>query len=742
MKKPLTASLSLMAVSVALAPQMALAQQSDAQRAGTESTGSERDSVGDDFHNRANDGAIIVVSAPGVEDLDVLAGTSVLEGDELQRNLDGQVGEVLDEMPGVSTTGFTPGASRPILRGFGGERVRILNDGVGTLDVSNTSADHGVSIDPLTTERIEVLRGPAVLLYGSSAIGGAVNVIDKRIPRRVPDEPVHVDAIASYDTVNDEYRIGGSADAALGGGFVFHIDGSYLDAGNFDAPGFVLSDSLRARVLDLAEEEEEEGELGEAEELREAAAATGEVADTFVETTSVNGGIAFFSGGSTFGVGGGYYESNYGLPASPLGGHHHGEEGEDPEDEGHDEEHGEGEGVSIGLQQYRFDMRGDIALGTGFLGRLQTRIGFSDYTHTEFEGSEVGTVFNSEAIEGRVEFVQNPLGNLRGSFGGQFYLRDFAAIGEEAFVAPNTTEQFGIFTLQELSLGDLQIEGAARFETTEASSNGLGVVRNFDVLSGALGLSYEVGGLRFGVNGSRVGRAPAGEELFASGNHVATGQFEVGDVDLDIERAWGLEGFVRGSVGPASVNLTVFGSWFDDYIYLENTGTFVDEEGDAVPITDEEAIPLFVYLQEDARYFGVEAEVTVPLIESDRFALIGEASAEYVNAELNDGTPLPRIPPLGLTGALEVQAGAFDIRGEVQYFAAQDEVPAFESTTDSFTFVNASVAWHPLRGNENVTLLAKVDNIFDREGRRATSFTREYVPLPGRNVSLSARFSF
>ena len=737
MRKFIGGSLPLVALAVALAPQTAMAQQS-------EGSSSERDSIGDDFHNRANDRANIVVSAPGVEDLDILAGTTVVEGDELQRNLDGQVGEVLADLPGVSTTGFTPGASRPILRGFDGERIRVLTDGVGSLDVSNTSADHGVSIDPLTTERIEVLRGPAVLLYGSSAIGGAINVIDKRIPRRVPDEPVHVDAIASYDTVNDEYRIGGSADATLGGGFVFHVDGSYLDAGNFDAPGLILSDSLRAQVLDLAIEEEEEGALEEAEELREAAEARGEVANTFVETTSVNGGVAFFSGDSTFGVGGGYYESDYGLPSSPLGGHdHHEEEGDDHGDEDHDhEEHGEEEGVSIGLEQYRFDMRSDIALGSGFLGRLQTRVGYSDYTHTEFEGEEVGTVFNSEAIEGRAEIVQNPLGNLRGSFGAQFYLRDFEAIGEEAFVAPNETDQFGFFTLQELSFGNFQLEGAARFETTEASSNALGVTRNFDVFSGALGLSYETGGLRFGVNGSRVGRAPAGEELFANGNHVATGQFEVGDVNLDVERAWGVEGFVRGNVGPATINFTVFGSWFDDYIYLNNTGTFVNEEGEAVPLTDEEAIALFVYLQEDAEYLGAEAEVSVPLIESDRFAVIAEASAEYVRAELSDGTPLPRIPPLGLMGALEVQAGAFDIRGEVEYFAEQDEVPAFESTTDSFTFVNASVAWHPLRGNENVTLLAKVENIFDTEGRRATSFTRDYVPLPGRNLSVSARFSF
>ena len=195
-------------------------------------------------------------------------------------------------------------------------------------------------------------------------------------------------------------------------------------------------------------------------------------------------------------------------------------------------------------------------------------------------------------------------------------------------------------------------------------------------------------------------------------------------------------------MGPATVNLTVFKSWFDDYIYLNNTGTFVDEEGIAVPADDEEAIPLFTYLQQDASYFGVEAEVSVPFIENDGFAVIGEASAEYVEAELDDGSPVPRIPPLGLSGALTATTGAFDVRGEVEWFGEQDDVPAFESTTDSFTFVNASIAWRPIRGDKNVTLLAKVENIFDQQGRRATSFTRDYVPLPGRNFSVSLRTSF
>lgn len=727
MKLSSIGSLPLLAIALAAVPCAAQAQTAD------DPADSSSDDVGDDFHNRTGQQAEIVVTAGrSLSQLDVLAGTSVVEGVELQRNMNGQVGEILEDLPGVSGSGFSPGASRPVVRGFSGERVRVMSDGIGSLDASNTSDDHAVSIDPLTVERIEVLRGPAVLLYGSQAIGGAVNVIDKRIPRSIPDEPIHVDGLASYDSVNDEYRVGASVDAPLGGGFVAHVDGSYLNSGDIHVPGYVLSDGLRADLLADAAEHDSDGEPEEAAELREVANQQGIVPNTFVETKSVNAGLAFFSGGSNFGFGGGYYETTYGVPENPAGGHEH-EEGGDEEGDA---------GVSIGLKQYRAEYRGDLDLGSGFLDRLQTRVGYSDYTHTEFEGSEVGTVFDVEGFEGRAEFIQAPLGNLRGSFGGQFYIRDFSAIGEEAFVAPNQTEQYGFFTLQELTFGDFQLEGAARFETSSVSSTPLNVDRNFNIFSGALGVSYDIGGLRVGVNGSRVGRAPAGEELFANGPHVATGQYELGDVDLEVERAWGLEGFVRGNVGPATISLTAFKSWFDNYIYLNNTGTLVEEDGSPLPAGEEGGLPLFNYLQQDATYYGVEAELNVPVVETDAFSLIGEASAEYVKAELADGSPVPRIPPLGLTGALTAQTGPFEVRGEVQYFGEQDDVPAFESATDAFTFVNASVAWRPLRGNDNVTLLAKVDNIFDVEGRRATSFTRDFIPMAGRNLSVSARFSF
>ncbi len=694
-----------------------------------------QDAQQDDLHDRrvSPDGEI-VVTGTGLSELDILAGVSVIEGDELHRRLDGQIGEVLTSIPGVSATSFSPGASRPVLRGFSGERVRVLIDGIGAIDVSNTSADHATTIDPLTAERIEVLRGPAVLLYGSQAIGGAVNVIDKRIPLRMLNEPFHLDATASADTASNLREGAASLDVPIGERVVFHIDGSYRRTDDLEIPGFVLSRDLRADVLADAAEEEEEGHLDEAAELRELAAQSGVLPNSATETWSANAGLAFFAGESTLGASIGLYDTRYGVPLRPGAGHHHGEEEEEGEDHGgeeeHEGEHGE-ENVSIDLRQFRADMRGRLALGGGFFEALNTRVGFSDYTHTEFEGDEVGTVFDVKGLEARAVLEQANRGGWRGSVGTQYYYRDFDAFGAEAYVPKNETDQFAVFTLQEIPVGPLQLELAGRYEKTDIESRTVGFDRDYDTFSGAAGLVYATnGGLRLGVTGNRVERAPSAEELLSNGPHIATQAFEIGDTDLTTEKAWGVEAFVRGNVGPATVNFAVYRNWFEDYIYLAANGE------------EEDGLPVFTYLQGDADHWGIEGEVSVPLIQSDGFTLTADAGGDYIRADLADGTPLPRIPPLRLKGGLEAQAGMIDGRVEVQWYDAQNRVSPFETPTESFTHVNASIGFKPLRGNNNVSLLLQANNIFDEDGRRHASFTKDFVPLAGRNFKLSLRTSF
>ncbi|MXO75253.1 TonB-dependent receptor [Altererythrobacter aerius] len=689
----------------------------------------------DDYHNRA-DGEI-VVTASGLTQLDTLAGTSVMQGIELQRSLAGQIGDVLAKEPGVTATSFAPGASRPVLRGFSGERVKVLVDGIGAIDVSNTSADHAVSIDPLTAERIEVLRGPAVMLYGSQAIGGAVNIIDKRIPRRLlADEPYHFDATAAADTAYDLREAGASADVALGGGFVAHVDGTWRQTNDVRIPGHVASDALRADLLADAEEEALEGHADEAEELREAAEVRGRLPDSATKTWSANAGLAFFRDGSNLGASVGIYDTTYGVPSRPGAGHlHHGEEdGAEHDAEGEDHDHAHEHGavpISIGLRQYRADLRGTLDLGDGFFRALNTRAGYSDYTHTEFEGDEIGTVFDVEGIESRVELVQARRGTWQGQVGGQYYFRDFRATGSEAYIPPNTTDQWALFALQEVHAGPVQLEFAGRYERTHVAAGTVGFDRSFNAGSGAVSLAHETAdGLRFGINVSRVARAPSAEELLADGAHIATQAYEIGNRDLSLEKAWGFEAFVRGRIGPGTISVAAYRNHFSGYIYQDA----VDAEIDGLPVLQT--------VQRAARYSGIEGEISYPFIDSGPFRLIADVRGDYIRASLKDGTPLPRIPPLSLLGALEAQTERFDVRGEVQWTSAQERLAPGETRTDGFVFVNASLAWKPVRGNDSVTVLLQGENLFDVEGRRHVSFTKDFVPLAGRNVKLSVRTSF
>lgn len=712
------------ALGLAAAASPALADETAVEAEAAQPAAAEPD---DDLHNRQTDAAgEIIVSTAGLKELDLLAGTSVLDIADVQRDAaTGQIGDLLAKLPGVSATSFSPGASRPVLRGQQAERVRVLVDGVGTADVSNTSADHATTLEPITIERIEVLRGPAVLLYGSQAIGGAVNVIDKRIPTRMPDHDLHVDAFAGIDSASNLRTGAASIDVGVGPNLVAHIDGSWRKTGDIDIGGFQIAPELRADLLADAAEEEAEGELDEAAELREAAGVRGTVPNSAVESWTLNAGLGLILGESTFGASIGWYDTSYGVPTRPGTGHAEGEE------EGGAEEEGGEENVSIGLQQFRADFKGDIALGDGAFERLKLRVGYSDYTHTEFEGPEVGTVFDSTSVEARAELVQNTGGALRGASGLQYTHRDFFAVGAEAYIPPNLTDQVALFTLQEWGTGPFQIEAAARAEFTKVEAQTLGIERDFDTFSGALGLVYEgLEGVRLGINGSRAARAPSAEELFSDGPHIATQAFEIGDPDLATERAWGLEAYARGQLGKGTFGLTAYRQWFSNYIFLEETG---EEEDD---------LPVFQYLQGDADFWGFEAEFNYPVIDTGSFRLLTDLRASYVEAELDNGDAVPRIPPLSLLGALEAQTGAFDLRGEVQWFDAQDRVTTFETPTDSFTLVNALIAWRPLRDNRNVTVQLAADNLFDVSGRRHASFTKDFVPLMGRNLRASVRLSF
>jgi iron complex outermembrane receptor protein len=675
-------------------------------------------------HEHHDESQTIIVT--GVRQLDILAGTSVLSGEELQREVRTQIGETLTRLPGVSATSFSPGASRPVLRGFQGERIRVLTDGIGSIDVSNTSADHAVTIDPLTAERVEVLHGPAVLLFGSQAIGGAVNVIERRIPRSVPEEGVHGDIIGVLGSAADERSIGGAVDVALGNGFVAHLDGSFRKSDDLRTGGFVLSEELREEQLEIAREELEEGHPEEAAEAIALANLRGEIPNSATEQKSAGAALALIRNAFNIGASISRFDSRYGVPGRPGAGHGDEEEGGE---EG-EEEHGE-EPVSIDLTQTRYDLRGEYEFASGLFESARLRVGAANYEHTEFEGEEVGTIFKSDGIEGRLEFAQRDRNGWRGASGVQYFTRDFEAIGPEAFIPPNDTQQLGLFTLQEIDLGRVGLEAAGRYEHSRHSADTLGLERSFDAFSAAVGASYELAPrVSTGLNLSRSERAPSAEELFAGGPHIATQAFEIGDPDLDTEKSIGAEAYLRVEKAGFEFNATAFANWFDDFIFQAATGEV------------EDGLPVFKHRQRGATFYGFEAEASARLFEAGGYRFVADAVADYVRATIEEGGPVPRIPPLRLLGGLEAQSEKVDGRLEVEWSDDQTRVAQFENSTDSFTLVNTSVAWRPWGKAREATLILSANNLFDVEARRHASFTKEFVPLAGRDIRLSARFGF
>ena len=701
-------------------PLTAHAQQdrNQSDRAATNSQNAPQvDQQDDDFHVDRG----IVVTAPFIKDLNILAGTSEISGDILTQQLRPQIGDALTKLPGVSATSFSPGASRPILRGFQGERVRVLTDGIGTIDVSNTSPDHAVTIDPLTVERIEVLRGPAVLLFGGSAVGGAVNAIDKRIPRTVPDEPLHVDALFGYGSAANDRNASASIDTPLTQKLVLHFDGSYRKTDDVEVGGFVLSPALRAEQFEIAAEETDEGHLDEAAEALELANLRGRIPNTATETYSFGTGIAFIDDGGSLGIAASYYNSNYGVPARPGAEHAHDGGAPDTEEEGP---------VTIGLDQIKLDLRGEVNLG-GFFDVLRVRAAYADFKQTEFEGDEVGTVFTNQGIEGRVELVQADNNGWRGATGMQYVFRDFSAIGAEAFVPPNTTEQLGIFTLQELNREAWEIEAATRYDQSILQSNSINANRKFGSFSFALGGALKPAtGLKVGVNLTRSERAPSAEELFSNGPHIATQAFEIGNPDFTTEKSWGGEFYVRYDDKDFQLSVTAFANDFSDFIIDLPTGA------------EEDGLPVFQIVQNDAQFYGLEGEASLRFAKIGAFDLVADMVADYVHAKLDGVGPVPRIPPMRVLGGLEAQSDTINARAEVEWFSDQSRNAAFETETEGFTLVNASLSWKPLGKRGGVTLLASANNIFDVVGRRAASFTKDFAPLTGRDFRLSAKFSF
>ena len=693
---------------------------------------------------------IIVTGSPLTRSVDeAITGVSVLTGEELSNRLAGTIGETLKSEPGVSSTFFGAGASRPIIRGQGGDRVRVLLNGIGSIDASSASPDHAVAAEPAQAERIEVIRGASILRFGSSGSGGIVNVIDGRVPTKLPEDGIDGALRIGASSVDNGREAAGSIDFGAGN-IAVHLDGTIRETDDFRIPGF--AESARLRALEEAEEEEEhhddeddhdeeghdEDEHGHDEDEEEA---FGRLENSQTKSTSLTGGLSYIGERGFLGFSVSKFDSNYGLPGGHSHGHedeeeHHYEDEEDHEDEehdedehGHEEEEGEEE-VTISLDQLRVDINGAVELD-GMIEKVQFFGGYADYDHTEFEGpGEVGTVFTNEGYEARLEAIQRENNGWAAAYGVQLRNRDFSAIGEEAFVPPTETQQFGIYTFQKLDMEDFHIEGAARFETTQQENSVTGDDPSFDLLSVSAGADYHLSdAFRFGGTVFRTERAPTSEELFSNGPHLATEQFEIGDPTLSKETSTGVEASLRHRMDGAFLTLNAYYTDYSDYIYETETGEEEDE------------LPIFQYVGEDASFKGFEVQGGMDLAELGAFTLKADTLAEYVRAKTDSGN-LPRIPPLSILTGIEADSERFNFRAELDYAAEQNKIETFEIPTDDYALVNLFATWRAPQGAQDVRLSLSVLNLLDDDARQHTSFLKDTVPLPGRNVRFSIASSF
>ena len=656
-------------------------------------------------------GDIVVTAALPVSRLDALSGVAVLQGTELAMTLRSSIGDTLAKTPGVSATSFGPNASRPILRGLQGERVRVLSNGIGSIDVSNTSADHATLVNPLLAERIEVLRGPQSLLYGSAAIGGVVNVIDRRIPLAVPDEAVHLAAQATYGSAAQERSAAASADAPLGGGWVAHADGSWQKSGDLRIGGFALTPALRAQALASGPDPDIDFAAN--------AAVRGHLPNTAGRTWTAGIGAAWIGEKGTIGLAYGRTDSLYGVPIrfATLPGQ-------------------EQEGPRLKLKQDRIDARAEFATGGSLIDKLALRAGYADYQHAELaEDGSVGTTFFSKGFEARLELTQAKRGAWLGASGGQFVVRDFDAVGSEAFLPRHKSRQLGLFTVQQFDTGPVRIEAGARFEHSRLTATPdpaqvqfFSGTRSFDTFSASAGASYGFApGWKLGVNLSRTARAPSGEELFANGPHAGTQAFEIGDPDLEPERAWSIEAILRGGGEGYSFEASAYYNRFANFIYDERTAAIA------------QGLPVYRLRQANARTYGFEVQGSVVLARFGQWKLAADGLADYVHATITGAGPAPRIPSLRFMGGMGVTSPRLDLRGEVERVTAQNRVAAVETPTPGYTLVNAEIAWRPWGKERPLSLLASANNIFDISARRHASFLKDYAPLAGRDFRLTVR---
>jgi iron complex outermembrane receptor protein len=656
---------------------------------------------------------VIVTSTLHRSRADTAMPVSILTGEELREKVAATLGETLQDQVGVSVASFGAGVGLPVIRGQGSNRVQMLQGGIGNIDASAISADHANSLEPALAERIEVIRGPATLLYGNGAIGGVVNVIDNRIPKRMPSGLTGTVETRNNSVSDQQVTVG-----RLEGGaenIAWHFDGVYRESNDVEVPGFAINPSS----VDITDEEE----------LEELLESRGRLANSNMRATVQTAGASWIFDEGYIGFALNRLENEYGIP-----GHDHGHE-----EEGHEEE-----GVRIAVEQERADIEMELPLD-GWFEELHGRLSSVDYQHVEVEPSgEVGTLFEHDGFEGR--FVLHLVGseNREGVIGTHFSHRDFSAVGEEAFIPRTDIDSFALFTLHSIDIGDFTYEFGLRGESQSLQQNRGACDSENTTWSGSTSAIWrfsEQANMLFSVAHSQ--RSARVEELFSNIDtacgelpsellveHAATRRLEIGMPNADVENSTNFEIGIRKHLGDLRGEVNLYYNDISDYIFLNDTGVFLDD------------VEISRYQQSDALFYGMEVEVNFPLRRGGDHLTELNLFGDYVRAEFDSQGNVPRIPPLSV--GFELQHSHVNWQTKLRWteVQSQSDTGFNETRTKGYSLVNYYADYHIPFANSETLFFFKANNLLDEKIRHHTSLLKDLAPAPGRSIEVGLRFEF
>lgn len=673
---------------------------------------------------------------------------SVLSGETLRRQQASTLGDSLEKLPGVQSNFHGAVASTPIIRGLSGPRVLISQNGLDVSDVSRVGPDHSVATEASTAQQIEVLRGPATLFYGSGAVGGVVNVVDGRVPT---DNRTRGEWLLETNSVDDKKL--GSFNLTTGyESFGFYADGYWRESNDYNVP-----------VAPDAGSDEPQDHV---------------VKNSAEKSDGVTLGASYLFDQGYLGVAVEQFNREYGIP-----GHSHGDSEEVD--------------VYADLDQTRVQLLGELNIDSKWLSKINLRGGFTDYEHAEIEEGAVGTLFENETHEIKLDFIHNPIADWNGGISFHYKNSDVAAQGEEAFTPPSKAQTIALAIIEEKHFGDVLLQFGARIERVTIDANNVllptldahghddeveeedehdhdheeetDVTRVFDLAHEFTPMSLSAGlvwdftpGYNVGLSISRSERAPSASEVLSFGAHIGTGTYEVGALfaldddgssiglsgeNIDLETANNIDLTLRKTQGDIGFVLNAFYNQVDNYYYQTSTGLFAESSHDHEHEHEESGVeedehtdelPVYLFQTDDVILHGFEAQIAWQASDTFKATLF----SDYVRARLKDGGDLPRTPPLRFGSQFSYEAEHLSAHLDITRYQEQDRVSSDETTTGGYTLVDASVSYDLPVSNQDIVVFLKGSNLTDTEARVHTSFLKDIAPRPGRSISVGVRGSF